>query len=198
MNLLNKFTPLVVALLLTHNAWAEQADRNKPVNLEANSVTIDDIHKTSVYVGNVTLIQGTLLLRADKIEVSENGEGFNKAVAYGNPVYFRQKRDKVDEYVEGYASRIEMDTKANLVYLTGNARLKKGGDELSGNTMTYNTASEVFEAKNDPAQAAKNPTAAPSRVRAVIRPKIKPETSSSPARQPISLQPTQILQSVQP
>jgi lipopolysaccharide export system protein LptA len=175
MNLLSKFLAAVVCLLLAHTANAELADRTKPVNLEADSVTVDDIHKTSVYVGSVVLIQGTMLLRADRIEVSENGEGFNKAVAYGKPVYFRQKRDKVNEYVEGYASRIDMDSKANMVYLTGDARLKKGEDELSGHAMTYNTTSEVFEARNDPA-AAKNPNAAPSRVRAVIRPKVKTET----------------------
>lgn len=194
MNLLNKFTVLVIALLLAHSAWAEQADRSKPVNLEADSVTVDDIHKTSVYVGSVTLVQGTMTLRADKVEVSESGEGFSKAVAYGNPVYFRQKRDKVDEYVEGYASRIDIDTKANLVHLTGNARLKKGEDELRGNTMIYNTASEVFEAKNDPTQALKNPGAPPSRVRAVIRPKLKSEVQSE--RPPVYLQPTPTLPSV--
>jgi lipopolysaccharide export system protein LptA len=188
MNLLNKLFIACICLLLAQSAYAELADRTKPVNLEADSVTVDDIHKTSVYVGSVVLIQGTMLLRADKIEVSENGEGFNKAVAYGNPVYFRQKRDKVDEYVEGYASRIDMDSKANMVYLTGNARLKKGEDELRGHTMTYNTTSEVFEARNDPTQAAKNPNAAPSRVRAVIHPKVKTETPAA-TQPPLPLQP---------
>lgn len=192
MNLLSKLPVALVCLLLAHTANAELADRTKPVNLEADSVTVDDIHKTSVYVGNVVLMQGTMLLRADRIEVSENGEGFNKAVAYGNPVYFRQKRDKVDEYVEGYASRIDMDSKANMVYLTGNARLKKGEDELRGHTMTYNTTSEVFEAQNDPTQAAKNPNAAPSRVRAVIRPKGKTETPAA-TQSPLSLQPASSL-----
>jgi lipopolysaccharide export system protein LptA len=197
MNLLSKFPVALVCLLLAHTANAELADRTKPVNLEADSVTVDDIHKTSVYVGSVVLIQGTMLLRADRIEVSENGEGFNKAVAYGKPVYFRQKRDKVDEYVEGYASRIDMDSKANMVYLTGDAKLKKGEDELRGHTMTYNTTSEVFEAKNDPTQAAKNPNAAPSRVRAVIRPKVKTETPVV-AQPPLPLRATPAPTSVQP
>ncbi|BBP02235.1 lipopolysaccharide transport periplasmic protein LptA [Sulfuriferula nivalis] len=188
MNLLSKFPVALVCLLLAHTANAELADRTKPVNLEADSVTVDDIHKTSVYVGSVVLIQGTMLLRADRIEVSENGEGFNKAVAYGNPVYFRQKRDKVDEYVEGYASRIDMDSKSNMVYLTGNARLKKGEDELRGHTMTYNTTSEVFEARNDPT-AAKDPNAPASRVRAVIRPKVKTETPAV-AQPPLPLRST--------
>ena len=197
MNLLSKLPVAIICLLLAQSADAELADRTKPVNLEADSVTVDDIHKTSVYVGNVILIQGTTLLRADKVEVSESGEGFNKATAYGNPVYFRQKRDKVDEYVEGYASRIDMDSKANMVYLTGNAQLKKGGNELRGHAMTYNTLTEVFEAKNDPTQAARNPTAPPSRVHAVILPKIKTETKPA-VRPPLPLQPGQAQPSVQP
>ncbi len=197
MNLLSKLPITIICLLLAQSASAELADRTKPVNIEADSVTVDDIHKTSVYVGNVILIQGTTLLRADRVEVSESGEGFNKAVAYGNPVYFRQKRDKVDEYVEGYASRIDMDSKANMVYLTGNAQLKKGGNELRGHAMTYNTVTEVFEAKNDPTQAARNPTAAPSRVHAIIQPKTKIETQPV-VRPPLPLQPGQMQPPVQP
>jgi lipopolysaccharide export system protein LptA len=189
MNLLNKFIFTVVGLLLlsVSAAQAEQADRTKPVNLEADSVTVDDLHKISIYVGNVSLLQGTMLMRADRMEVHQDAEGFSKAVAFGNPVYFRQKRDNVDEYIEGYASRIDMDTKLNTVLLTGNAILKKGADELRGNTMSYNTETEYFEVKNDP-NAAKTPGASPSRVHAVIRPKIKGGAAPTPPA-PLPLQP---------
>ena len=185
--------PVIVSifslLLFTLPVLAEQADRAKPVNLEADSVTVDDLHKVSVYVGNVSLLQGTMMMRADRIEVRQDGEGFSKAVAFGNLVYFRQKRDNVDEYVEGYANRIDMDSKQNTVLLTGNARLKKGADELRGNTMSYNTVTEYFEVKNDP-NAAKTPGAAPSRVHAVIRPKFKstPDSATQQAT-PLPLQP---------
>ena len=51
----------LVLLLAIPSAQAEKADKNKPVNLEADTVTMDDINKTSLYQGNVILIQGTLV-----------------------------------------------------------------------------------------------------------------------------------------
>ena len=174
-------------LVSIQHVFAEQADRTKPINLEANSVTVDDLHKVSVYVGNVSLIQGTMTVHADKIEVRQDGAGFSKAVAFGNPVSFRQKRENSEEYIEAYANRIDMDSKLNTLLLTSNARLKKGGDELRGNTMSYNTVTEFFEVKNDP-NAAKTPGAAPSRVHAVIRP--QPKGAAEPASLPsLPLQP---------
>ncbi len=187
MNLFKKSLISIFLLLSTQLAMAEQADRSKPVNLEADSVTVDDLRKISIYTGNVSLIQGTMTLRADRIEVRQDGEGFSKAVAFGKPVYFRQKRENVDEYIEGYASRIDIDSKQNTVLLTGNARLKKGMDELTGNTMDYNTVTEFFQVKSDP-NAAKTPGAAPSRVHAIIRPKLKAPADAKPSA-PVPLLP---------
>jgi len=59
------------AVLLALPAHAEKADRSKPVNLEADTVTLDDIKKVSVYQGNVILSQGTLTLHADRVQVTQ-------------------------------------------------------------------------------------------------------------------------------
>ena len=80
---------------------AERADRDKPVNLEADRVDLDDAKKEAVFVGAVTLTQGTLTIKADKIIVKQDAEGFQYGIAYGNPAHFRQKREAYDEYIEG-------------------------------------------------------------------------------------------------
>ena len=54
------------------NALAEAADRDKPINLEADSVKVDDAKQISTYSGNVILTQGTLIIRADKLIVRED------------------------------------------------------------------------------------------------------------------------------
>src|SRR5262249_45695119 len=74
-------------------ALAEKSDRNKPVNIEADKLTIDDNKKESVFEGNVTLTQGSLMLKADRIVVKQDAQGFNYGFAYGKPAYFRQKRE---------------------------------------------------------------------------------------------------------
>ncbi|HYP67449.1 MAG TPA: lipopolysaccharide transport periplasmic protein LptA [Thiobacillaceae bacterium] len=156
----------LLAWLLINPAQAEKADRTKPINLEADSVTLDDLHKTGVYQGNVVLIQGTLMMRADKVDVTQDENGLKTVLATGNPVSFRQKRDGVDEYVEAYAPRVEFDNIGGLLELSGGARLRKGEDEIRGNVITYNTQTELYKVVGK--QNAQTPA---GRVHIVIHPK---------------------------
>src|ERR1700680_4935710 len=106
---------LALGALLTLNmapaAHAERADRDKPVNLEADRVTVDDAKQVATFEGNVVLTQGTLTIRGDRMVVQQDADGFKHGVAYGNLASFRQKREGYDEYIEGYAERIEYDSK---------------------------------------------------------------------------------------
>ena len=163
------FIALLLALPLAH---AEKADKNKPVNLEADSVTMDDINKTSLYLGNVILIQGTLTLRADQVQAKQNDQGLQSVTAVGRPVAFRQKLDGRDEYLEGYADRIEFDNIKSQLELIGNAKLRRGQDELRGAQISYNANTEFYRVIGKP--DAQSPA---GRVRAVIRP--KPGASSA-------------------
>lgn len=177
---------LLIPLLLAGGpALAEKADRNKPVNIEADRVTVDDLHKVSVYLGNVVLVQGTMTLRADKIEVHQDAEGFNSATAYGNPVSFRQKRDGVDEYIEGFAKRMQYDGKPGTLQLFDDAHLKRGADELRGSYISYNANTEFFEVKGG-GNSTTSAAGRKGRVSAVIQPKpAKPgQAAPTPAPQP--------------
>lgn len=170
------FLAALGAALLASPVHAEKADRDKPVNLEADTVTLDDIRKISVYEGNVILSQGTLMLRADRVQVTQNAEGLDKVVASGRPVSFRQKVDGRDEFIEGYASRIEYAGATSQLELIGEARLRRNGDELRGAQISYNANTEFYKVVGQP--DAKTPA---GRVRAVIRPKPRAE---QPATQP--------------
>src|SRR5258707_15469599 len=78
-------------------ALAEKADREKPINLEADRVSIDDAKQTALFEGNVLLTQGTMQIRGDRMEVRQDKEGFKYGTTWGNLAYFRQKRDGYDE-----------------------------------------------------------------------------------------------------
>jgi lipopolysaccharide export system protein LptA len=169
---------VAVALLLFHpGAFAERADRDKPIHLEADRVTIDDAKKVSVFEGNVVLTQGTMTLRADRMNVREDAQGFQYGVAYGDPAYFRQKRDGVDEYVEAWAERIEYDGKSERLQLFDKARMKRGNDEVRGNYISYDQPTEFFRVVGGPEGGA---GASPGRVRAVIQPKSKDKPAQTP------------------
>lgn len=168
---------MLCAVLLATSAHAEKADRDKPVNLEADIVTLDDIRKISVYQGNVVLSQGTLMLRADRVQVTQNADGLDKVSAIGHPVAFRQKTDSGDEFIEGFADRIEYDSVSGQLELIGQARLRRGGDELHGAQISYNANTGFYKVVGQP-----NAQTPGGRVRAVIRP--KPRTPEQPAAKP--------------
>lgn len=162
-------------------AFAERADRGKPVNLEANRITVDDAKKVHVFEGNVRLVQGTLVILADKLIVSQDAEGFQKGVAHGAPARFRQKREGIDEYVEGEAERIEYDARTERAEFFGKARVKSGGDEVRGAYIAYDGIGERYLASSAGADG-KPVAGADGRVRAVIQPKARPaDGSAAPA-----------------
>ncbi|OIP14403.1 MAG: lipopolysaccharide transport periplasmic protein LptA [Betaproteobacteria bacterium CG2_30_59_46] len=177
---------ITLSLVATPWAHAEKADRDKPINLEADTATVDDARKISIYEGNVILTQGTLQIRANKLVVTEDAEGFQLGTAYGNPASFRQKREGYDEYIEGYALRIEYDQKKDLVQLFSQARMKRGGDEARGSYISYDGKTEFFQVLGGKETAtANNPR---GRVRTVIQPKQK---SAAPATGSSSLKPAE-------
>ncbi len=171
------------ALCLT--AHGEQTDRDKPVNIEADRVEIDDKKQEAVFEGNVVLTQGTLMLKADRIVVNQTEAGFQSGVAYGKPAYFRQKREGFDDYIEGEAERLEYHGEQEKIELFKNAMLKRGGDEVRGNYISYSALTEFFEVMgNEPGTSASSSSS--GRVRAVIQPRNEgdDETANSPQPQP--------------
>jgi len=180
---------LALIALCSLPAQAERADRDKPVNIEADRVTIDDAKKISTFEGNVVLTQGTLVLRADRMIVREDPQGFNQGTAYGNLAKFRQKRDGVDEYIEGEAERIEYDGRAERLQLFERAQMKRGADEVRGSYISYDQPTEFFRVTGAAGNTAGG--ASSGRVRAVIQPKSKDtkEAKPEPAPAPIKLKP---------
>ena len=84
-------------LLWAPASFAERADHDMPINLEADKVLIDDAQQISTFTGNVRLSQGSLLIRGDKIVVMQDKNGFKHAAAYGKTAEFRQSA-KVQVY----------------------------------------------------------------------------------------------------
>jgi lipopolysaccharide export system protein LptA len=180
----------VLAVALGTPAYAERADRDKPVTLEADRVEIDDAKKEAIFHGNVTLTQGTLMMKADRIIVKQDADGFQYGIAYGDQAYFRQKREGVDEYIEGFADRLEYNGKADKVEMFTDAHLKRGADEVRGDYISYNAATEFFQVIGGGKSAA-TPTNPHGRVRAIIQP--RPRNPQAPGA-PLPLTPSDQVQ----
>ena len=183
-----RYRALVCCFLaaLAAPAAAEKADRDKPVNLEADKVTIDDGRQIALFEGNVVLTQGTLQIRGERMQVRQDKEGFQYGTTWGSPAYFRQKREGFDEYIEGWAERIEYDGRAESMQMFDRAQLKRGQDEVRGNYISYDAKSEFFQVTGGGKGG--EPNGPESRVRAVIQPKSKDQPA---ARPPVSLKPAE-------
>jgi lipopolysaccharide export system protein LptA len=153
-------------------ALAEAADRDKPIDLEADSVKVDDAKQTSTYTGDVILTQGTLVIHADKLIVREDKEGFQHSTSLGNPTTFKQKREGKNEYMEGSAQRIEYDGRMDKVQLYTKAWVKRGEDIVHGDYIMYDANAEYAEVIGGGPQSA-TPGTPSGRVRAIIQPKNK-------------------------
>jgi lipopolysaccharide export system protein LptA len=174
-----------LAVALAQPTLAEKADRDKPVNLEADRVTIDDAKQIAVFEGNVVLTQGTLQIRGDRMEVRQDKEGFKQGTTWGNLAYFRQKREGYDEYIEGWAERIEYDGRTEIMQMFNRSQLKRGQDEVRGSYISYNAQTEFFQVTGGPKSAARDAEKG-GRVRAIIQPKPKEKPAAAP---PVTLKP---------
>lgn len=189
---------MLFAALACHAAasHAERADRDKPMHLEANRVSIDDANQISTFEGNVQITQGTMIIRGDKIVVTQDKEGFTHSTAIGQPASFRQKREGLDEYAEGFGETIKYDARNETIDLFGKARVKREQDEVSGEHITYNSRTEIFQvhgAQDRQTDASGSPAdvQGKGRVRAIIQPKSK-GAGSAPA-EPVTITPTETL-----
>jgi lipopolysaccharide export system protein LptA len=153
------------------NAFAEKADRDQPIELEADTVTVNDAKQISTYTGSVILTQGTLVIHADKLIVREDEQGFQHSTSTGNPTTFKQKREGKNEYMEGNAQRIEYDGRMDKVQLYTRAWVKRGEDIVHGEYISYDANAEYAEVIGGVKSESGGGTS--GRVKAIIQPKNK-------------------------
>ena len=172
-----KFLQLMASglLLLSSHSHAENADCNQPINLEADTVVVDDAKHISTFTGNVKLTQGTLKITATQLVVVQGSDGFSVRTASGDLASFRQKREACNEIVEGFGITIIYYTRNENVDLQGNARVKRTADEVRGDHITYSTQTEIFQVHSKPIAEVGDPNK--GRVQAVIQPKNKDANS---------------------
>ena len=202
-NLLSSCVAAILSIGLTLPSCAERGDRLKPLNVEADqSGRVDLQNQSVVFSGNVVVSKGTMVIRAARIEVRQTPAGYDTATAFGapgRPATFRQKRDGVDEFIDGQAERLEYDGRADVIKFISNAAVRRlrgvaVADEITGNLVTYDATTEVFSVSGGAATTAANPG---GRVRAVLTPREgsaaaaeAAEAASSAAAPALKLSPT--------
>ncbi|MCX8517854.1 MAG: lipopolysaccharide transport periplasmic protein LptA [Rhodoferax sp.] len=207
-------------MLLALPVYAEKADRNMPMNIEADSLRYDDLQQISVFTGRVVLTKGSILIRADRLEVRQDPEGFQYGVATGSAgrlAFFRQKREAVDEFMEGQGEVINYDGKADRVTFSRKAQLRRlrgaaVADEITGATIVYENLTDLFtvdgaaqtggpsgslgNSGNNSGNNSGGNSGNSGRVRLMLtpKPKPKPEAAASAPADPGKLRPSSTLE----
>lgn len=172
---------LSLGILGVAPAFAERADRDKPLQLEAQRMSIDDVKKIQILEGDVVLMKGSILVRAERIVITEDAYGFQKSTAFagkGALAKFRQKREGREAYIEGEAERIEYNTANEVAELFHRAAIQGGEDLVRGDYIWYDAISEKYMAS---ASEGKDDKGQPQRVRATLLPRNKGPVPTSPS-----------------
>ena len=170
---------LVALLALPLLAGAEQADREKPIRYSANNLDGNEAEHSVLLAGKVEILQGTIVIKADRVVLRQQPDGTYNVSATGKPVTFRQKMDNSDEFVDAQALRIDYLGSKDLVELYEQCFIKRGKDELRGSFLTYNSATGAFAGRGALAPAGAAP-AGDGRVSGVIQPKPKEPAKADP------------------
>jgi lipopolysaccharide export system protein LptA len=187
----HRLLALLLCAAASASVHAERADRGKSLTIEADQPgSVDLLKQVVVFNGNVVVAQGTMAIHAERVEVRERPDGHRSATALGSagkPASFRQKRDGVDETIEGSAERIEYDSRGDVVRFTGNAQVRRlrgstPADEIIGNVITYDNGNETFSVQGAAATAGAASGPGGGRVRVVLSPRAEP--ASAPTAEP--------------
>ena len=177
----------LITVLTVVGVSAEKADRDKPMNIEADALKYDDQKLLTTFTGKVHMSKGSLVLKAARMEVKQDGQGHQVAKLWAEPgerVFFRQKREGLDEFTEGESETIIYNSQADTITLTSRAeiRLLRGSvvaDRIQGHQILVDNTTEVFSVDGKPSAASGNGSGS-QRVKATITPRSKINEPTAP------------------
>lgn len=144
---------LVLGLAIVSPAHAEKADQDKPVILEAEKVSVNDVKQIYDLNGQVLLIKGSIIVTGEDGHITVDPQGYEFVDVIGDPnevASFRQRREGLaDEFMHGRGAQVTYDAKTEFLTLTGDASLKRllnmqMIDQLKGWKIEYDDVKQYY------------------------------------------------------
>lgn len=191
----------VVAALLawtTLPAWADKSDKDQPMHIESDALRYESQQQLSIFTGNVVVTKGTIIMRGARLEVRQDSAGNQSATmfgALGKRAFFHQKREGLNEFVEGEGNRIDYDGKTDIVKFIGDAEARrlvgtKVQDDIKGAVITYNNVTEVYTVDSGGTGATAGAANPGGRVRAILMPQETGPNAKRAPQAPVPLKPS--------
>ncbi|WP_058451980.1 MULTISPECIES: lipopolysaccharide transport periplasmic protein LptA [Legionella] len=148
-----KFIALLLLLLATPLCFALPEDREKPVELSADTADLNQQTHRGEFIGHVQLDQGSSHLRAANAITEGNAQ--NKlvlAIANGDQkeqAHFWILTELNKPPLHAYADVIRYHPDQHLIELIGNARVVQGENSFSAPKISYDTLKQHVVSKSD-------------------------------------------------
>ena len=153
---------LLIACLLPGSAWPLAGDSDQPIAVEADSLEVREQDNISIYQGNVSLVQGSLEIRSDRLVIHFNDDKDLVLMEMtGNPARFRQLDEERQEML-GQARQINYTESDSMLELIEDARFSHAGDTIQSHRILINTETNSIQAGSDNSD---------ERVKMLIRPR---------------------------
>jgi len=137
---------IALLLILPGVVSALQSDKDQPIYIEADAVDIDDRSGISTYKGNVELTQGSIVIKADKVTVTQRQNETDQIEAVGKPVTFQQDTEDGKGTIKGRAKKTEYSANSEIINMIGDAVLTQGQDTFKSDRIIYDRARAVVKA----------------------------------------------------
>ena len=131
---------ILATLFFTSFVFALPEDAKQPIEIEAQSVVVDETTGFNEFSGNAEVKQGSLLLFAELIQVQTNSDGVEIMIAKGTlekPAKYIQSQENQARFIEATATLITYNVNEGMIFLVGNAHLVQGFDSFSGDSLNY-------------------------------------------------------------
>jgi len=138
---------LLAGLLFSAHSYAGKDDFTKKIELASLYQNADGIAKRATYQGNVMILQGSLKVSADELEIdASKGEGNEIFIATGNPATYSQQQED-GSIVTAQADKIEYHRQTRSLSLEGNAQIKQNSSSVQGESIKFNMELEQIIAQ---------------------------------------------------
>jgi len=143
-----KYWVILTLILLQSSVYALSTDRDQPINIVADTATIDDAKGIAIYEGNVVVTQGSILIKSSKLTLTyTNGQSLTQAIAEGKPATFQQTPNDKKGDIHASANRMEYRASEDILHLTKDAKLWQDKDSFTGAKISYDTKEGVIRAE---------------------------------------------------
>lgn len=128
-------------------------DQEKVMHVMADSADLSQQQHKGVYTGNVSLVQGTTNLQADKaVTLGNEKNQLVVAIANGTPgkqAHYWTTTDPKKPPLHAYADIIRYYPLRHLIELIGNARVEQGENSFSAAKISYDTVKQHVLSQGD-------------------------------------------------